>query len=122
MEISNPLALRSSLQFAGILALVFLFASVAGSLLGDAAVLTTAAVGGAASLHAVSLAISTLAAGGDLSIELAILAILIGFLANMAVKLVLVAWAGGPRLFFRVAPPLLVMIGAAVGAYYGLVR
>jgi uncharacterized membrane protein (DUF4010 family) len=122
LEIESPLALRSSVKFAGVLAIVFVVASPASRLLGDSGVLGTAVLGGAASLHAVSLAMATLAGSGDLSVSMAALAILVGFLANMVVKLVLVAWAGGLRLFVLVAPPLLAMIGAAVAAYVWLVR
>ena len=122
LEIESPLALRSSIKFTGVLAIVFVVASLASRLLGVSGVLGTAVLGGAASVHAVSLAMATLAGSGDLSIAMAALAILVGFLANMAVKLVLVAWAGGLRLFVLVAPPFLAMIGSAIAAYIWLVR
>jgi uncharacterized membrane protein (DUF4010 family) len=81
-------------------------------------VLVTAVLGGAANVHAVTLAVSTLAASATLEVHEAVLAVLVGFVSNMVVKLCLAAWVGGRRLFLAVAPPLLGMIAAGVLAYF----
>ena len=48
--------------------------------------------------------------------------ILVGFLANMVVKLSLALWAGGRGLLLVVAPPLVAMMAAATAAFLLFVR
>lgn len=115
--IESPIALRSSAMFAAALGLVLIVASAALRWFGPAGVLATAAIGGTADVHAVTLAVSTLHAGGSVAPREAVLAILTGFLANMVVKLVLAGWVGGRRLLAAVAPPLLAMMAAAAAAF-----
>jgi uncharacterized membrane protein (DUF4010 family) len=74
--------------------------------------------GGAADVHAATLAAVTLAVSGAMAPQDAILAILGAFLANMTVKLVLTSWIGGRKLLLRVAPPMLAMMAAAAVAYW----
>ncbi len=113
-RMENPLELKPTLAFAGILAVVFVVTSAAARLLGTQGVLVTAILGGMASVHAVSLAVSSLVAGGTIPVREGVLAILVAFLSNVTVKLVLTAWAGGRRLLIAVAPPLLAMMVAGV--------
>ena len=60
---------------------------------------------------------ATIASTGSITVEVALAAILVAFLVNMAVKLGIVAFAGGPRLLFLTAPPLGAMAFAAIAAY-----
>jgi len=117
-SLDNPLSFRSSALFAGVLGSVLVLTSLASQLFGTAGVLVTATVSGAANVHAVSLAVATLAAGGTLPIKEAVLAILLGFLANMAVKLFLCGWVGGRRLLIVIAPPFLAMMAAAALGFW----
>ncbi len=116
-EFGNPLALRASGWVAVVLGAVILGTSIAGEWFGTSGVLAAAALGGAGNVHAVALAVSTLAASGTLAVREAVLAILVGFVANMLVKLGLVAWAGGRWLLVVAAPPLVGMMLAGVAAY-----
>ncbi len=120
--VENPLALRSSAAFAAALAVVLVVTSAATRYFGSAGVLATAAIGGAGDVHAVTLAVSTLAAAGTISQHDAVLAIVVGFVANMVVKITLAGWAGGRRLLLVAAPPLLVMMAACVVAFLVFVR
>lgn len=113
-QVENPLALRPTVLFAAGLAAVLLVTSAASRAWGAAGVMTTAVLGGAASAHAVTLAVTTLARGGSLDIRDAVLAVLLGFLSNMTVKLALAGWVGGRRLLLVVAPPLAGMMVAGV--------
>ncbi len=115
--IENPLALESSAGFALVLGVMLVVTSAATRYFGAAGVLATAAIGGAADVHAVTLAVSTIAAAGTLTERGAILAILVGFLANMVVKISLAGWAGGRRLLLVVVPPLVAMMAAGVAAF-----
>ncbi len=113
----NPFSLRHSALFAAALGIVLAIASLAAKLFGQAGVLATSAIVGAGDVHAVTLAVSTLAATGGLPVRDAVLSILVGFLANMVVKIALAGWAGGRALLLAVAPPLLGMMAAGVLAF-----
>jgi uncharacterized membrane protein (DUF4010 family) len=118
LKFENPLALGSTAKFALVLGGVLIIASAATRYFGTNGVLVTALLVGSTDVHAVTLAVSTLAAGGTLAPRDAVMAILIAFLANMVVKLGLVGWAGGRRLLVIVGPPLLAMMTAAVVAFF----
>lgn len=117
ITLENPLVLRSSLMLATVLGVVLVTTSASQHVFGTRGVLVTAALGGATNVHAVTLAVATLASSGTLEVREAVLAVLVGFVANMIVKLILVAWVGGRPLLLVVAPPLLGMIAAGVLAY-----
>jgi uncharacterized membrane protein (DUF4010 family) len=116
-RVENPLALPSSAGFALALGVMLVATSAATRYFGAAGVLATSVVGGAADVHAVTLAVSTLAAAGTLKESGAVLAILVGFLANMVVKISLAGWAGGRKLLVVVVPPLVAMMMAGVLAF-----
>ncbi len=116
--LENPLSLRASAMLAGALAAILLFSSIAQRIFGTAGVFFLSAVAGTANVHAVSLAVSTLAAGGSISMREAVLSILIAFLMNALVKLTLSGWVGGRRLAVVVAPPILAMMAAGTLAYF----
>lgn len=118
IALENPLLLKPSLFLATVLGVVLVATSAAENVFGTRGVLVTAVLGGAANVHAVTLAVSTLAASATLEVHEAVLAVLVGFVSNMVVKLCLAAWVGGRRLFLAVAPPLLGMIAAGVLAYF----
>ena len=115
--VDNPVAIKSSAGFAAVIGVMLVATSAATRYFGAAGVLASATIGGAADVHAVTLAVSTLAAGGTITARGAVLAILVGFLANMVVKLSLAGWAGGRKLLFVVAPPLLAMMAAGIAAF-----
>jgi uncharacterized membrane protein (DUF4010 family) len=117
LAVGNPLALRSSAGFAAVIGVVLVATSAATRYYGAAGALSTAAIGGAVDVHAVTVAVSTLAAGGTLTERGAVLAILVGFLANMVVKISLAGWVGGRRLLLAVAPPLVAMMAAGTAAF-----
>jgi uncharacterized membrane protein (DUF4010 family) len=116
-EIGNPLAFRAAASFAAVLAVVLIAVSLASRVFGPSGLLVTSAIGGATDVHAVTLAVSNLAAAENLEPRPAVLAILVAFMANMIVKMGLAAWAGGMRFAWRVWPPLAVMAGAAVAGF-----
>ena len=117
LSIGNPVAFRSSAMLGGVLAVVLVATSAAERWFGTAGVLVTAALGGSFNVRAVTLAVSNLAGTDQLVVRAAVLAILIAFVANMAVKLVLAGWVGGRKLLLVVAPPLLGMVAAAILAF-----
>lgn len=118
LALDNPLALKSTAKFAFVLGAVLVIASAATRSFGSRGTLATALLVGATDVHAVTLAVSTLAAGGTIGARDAVLGILVAFAANMTVKLVLAGWAGGRRLLVVVGPPMVGMVAAAAVAFY----
>jgi uncharacterized membrane protein (DUF4010 family) len=116
-RLSNPLEVKPALVMAAAFGGVLLLSAIAQRRFGDSGVLVTAGLAGTTDVHAATLAAATLAASGTIEPAQALLAMLIAFLVNMAVKLSIVAVVGTRRLFFIVAPPLLAMVAAAIGAY-----
>jgi len=118
LALGNPLELRPAAVFAGAVALALAVVSAASSLFGDTGVLATSAIGGTGDVHAVTMAVSSLAAGGAVAPRLAVLAMLLAFLSNMVVKLAIAGGVGGRRLLAAVAPPMLAMMVAAAVAFW----
>ena len=90
---------------------------MAGRLFGTYGVLATAAIAGTNDVHAATLAASTLAMAGSIGPKDALLAMLVAFLVNMAVKLTITGVAGSRHLLATVAPPLVAMTAAAIAAF-----
>jgi uncharacterized membrane protein (DUF4010 family) len=97
---------------------VLVAASVAVQYFGTAGVVAMSVLVGSTNVQAVTLAVSTLAAGGNLPVRDAVLACLIAFQCNMVVKISLIGWAGGRRLLAFTAPPLIAMMLAGAVAYF----
>jgi uncharacterized membrane protein (DUF4010 family) len=116
-RLANPLELKPALSMAAAFAVVLAVSAVAGRAFGASGVIVTAGIAGTNDAHAATLAASTLSAAGSIAPSEALLAILVAFVANMVVKLAIVAFAGGRRLLATTAPPLAAMAAAAVAAY-----
>lgn len=117
-RLANPLELKPALAMAAAFAGVLIVSAIAQRRYGESGVLVTAGLAGTTDVHAATLAAATLAAAGTIPAPTALLAILIAFLVNMIVKIGIVWSVGTRRLFFIVAPPLLAMAAAAIGAYF----
>ena len=117
IELSNPLELGPAFAMAAAFAVVLAVSAIAEHLFGANGVVVTAAIAGTYDAHAATLAAATLSAAGSIPPREALLAILVAFLVNMAVKLAIVAVAGGRKLLVRVAPPLAAMAAAAIAAF-----
>jgi len=115
--LSNPLELGPTAKLAAVLGVVLLVAGAAAHWFGTAGIMVTALVVGATDVHAVTLAVATLAASGSLSPQETILALLVAFLSNMVVKLSLTAFGGGRRMFLTAGPPLATLMAAAFLAW-----
>jgi uncharacterized membrane protein (DUF4010 family) len=118
VPLTSPIALKPSALFAVIIAVVLVASSLASRMLGTTGAILATVAGGAADVHAATLAAVTLASSGSMPPQDAVLAILGAFLANMTVKLVLAGWIGGRSLLVRVAPPMVAMMAAAAVGYW----
>jgi uncharacterized membrane protein (DUF4010 family) len=117
-RLENPLSLRSAALLAAIVGVVLILTSVASRFYGTGGLYVTSLLGGAASAHAVTLTASTLAKNGSVGVRDAVFAIVLGFAANLAVKLPLAGWVGGRRLLIAVSPPLIAMTVAGFIAFF----
>jgi uncharacterized membrane protein (DUF4010 family) len=120
-RLANPLELKPAFVMAAAFAVVLAVAAVASRLFGAYGVIATAAIAGTSDVHAATLAAATLSAAGSIATREALLAMLLAFVVNMAVKVTIVGIAGGRRLLLIVAPPLVGMTAVAAAAYWGQV-
>jgi len=111
-HLSNPLELRPALFFGAILILVILLGKAAIQFFGDAGLYLLAAVSGIADVDPINLTLSRMSIA-DLSLNVAVLGIVIAASTNTLLKAVLAVFIGGPALGVRVLVPLL--IAAAAG-------
>lgn len=116
-RLANPLELKPALAMAAAFAAVLAVSALAERRFGADGVIVTAAIAGTNDVHAATLAASTLFAAGSILPRVALLAMLVAFVVNMIVKVSIVGFVGGRRLFATVAPPLAAMTAAAVAAF-----
>jgi uncharacterized membrane protein (DUF4010 family) len=121
-RLANPLNLKPAVAMAAAFAFVLLVAALAVRTFGGRGVVGTAAVVGTTDVHAATLAAATLAASGAIVPNTALLAILVAFVVNMAVKLGIAIVAGTRRLALLAAPPMVLMAASAVVAFLVLAR
>jgi len=116
-RLPNPLEWKPALVMALAFGAVLGVSAAAQRVFGASGVFVTSALAGTNDVHAATLAAATLEAAGTIEPRDALLAILIAFIVNMAVKLGIVAIIGGRRFLAITAPPLLAMAVAAVAAF-----
>jgi len=108
----NPLEMKSALFFGALLVLVILLGKVAIDYFGEAGIYILAMVSGIADVDPINLTLSRMSTV-DLSLNLAVLGIVIAASSNTLVKALLATFIGGPGLGMRVFLPLLA--ASAVG-------
>jgi uncharacterized membrane protein (DUF4010 family) len=115
VSLANPISLKSALRFALLISLGLILIALATRWFGSVGVYVTSAIGGIASLRAVTFSVSELASAGDVSTTVAALAILIAMATNMLMKLVIILRAGRMKLVLVCALFfLLMLIGGAL--------
>jgi len=117
-RLPNPLELKPAIVMAALFGGILIVSAIAQRLFGSAGAIAAAGIAGSTDVHGATLAASTLAAAGTIDAAQALTAILAAFIANMIVKIGIVAFAGGRRLFPAAAPLLALMTAAAIGAYF----
>ncbi|VAW60077.1 FIG01200667: hypothetical protein [hydrothermal vent metagenome] len=106
-QLKNPLELKPALFFSGLLIVVILLGKTAIYFFGDAGLYILAAVSGIADVDPINLTISRMSSV-DLSLDVAVLGIIIATTSNTMVKAVLALSIGGQALVTRVFLPLFV--------------
>jgi uncharacterized membrane protein (DUF4010 family) len=121
LELENPFALKSALQFAALFTAVLLFSAGARAWFAEAGVLVSALVTGLANVDAITLSVAGMHDEGTVSAHVATLAVGVAVGANTLSK-VAIAWAlGGGRLALRIALAMSVAL-AAGGAALAFIR
>ncbi len=106
-QLKNPLELKPALFFSGLLIGVILLGKTAIYFFGDAGLYILAAVSGIADVDPINLTISRMSSV-DLSLDVAVLGIIIATTSNTMVKALLALFIGGQALATRVFLPLFV--------------
>ena len=115
VPLRNPFSLTAAVRFALLFAAVLLVVAIAQRWAPRSGVVLVAALAGATDVDAITLSLAGSAAGGELDIGLAAMAILIAALSNTAVKLGMTWTLGAPALRrpVAIAGALLLVAGAA---------
>jgi uncharacterized membrane protein (DUF4010 family) len=113
--------LRTALIFAGAFVLVMLLVAWLQRSFGPTWALAGVVVGGFADAHSTAASVGSLTTQGQLTTELALIAIGLVVTTNTVSKLGF-AWAGGGAYFWRLAPGLLLLIATYWVAWFLLLR
>jgi uncharacterized membrane protein (DUF4010 family) len=109
--LNNPLELKSALFFGALLVLVILLGKVAIHYLGETGIYLLAAVSGIADVDSINLALSRMSIT-ELSLDVAVVSIVIASSSNTLVKAFLAVFIGGSNMAMRVLLPL-IFVGIA---------
>jgi uncharacterized membrane protein (DUF4010 family) len=113
MELGRPFSPRDALIFTATVTGVIFAAALLEKLFGTAGALVGVGVAGFADTQAAGASAASLAASGRLTLDQAVLAILLAYSGNAAMKVV-VSWVSGRAPFaLRVLPGQLLMVGLA---------
>jgi uncharacterized membrane protein (DUF4010 family) len=118
-EIKNPFRLRPALFFGFVFAVVLSVSEYAHALVGDSGIYAVSFASGLADVDAITITLSTLAAGGAISPQLAASGIVLGAVANTLVKAAIV-WVFGTRQLGRMVTAILGVV-AVVGLLFVVV-
>lgn len=115
--LSNPLDLKSAVQFGALLAAIALAANAAREWAGDAGIYLLSLVSGIADTDAITLSLAELARGG-ITAQLATQGIVIAAVTNTAVKLGMVVAIGGRGMAVPAIAGMAPMIAVGVAALF----
>lgn len=117
IDLGNPISIKNTASFALMISAGLILVVLAQRWFGDAGVYLTSALGGAASLRAVTFSVSELANAGTIAVSVAALAIILAMATNMIVKLVLIQRAGGTKIFVSCALFFAVILTSSLAVF-----
>jgi len=112
-HMNNPLALKSALIFGVILVLVALLGNAAIHFFGETGIYLLAALSGIADVDPINLTLSRMSST-ELSIDVAVLGIVIASVSNTLVKALLALFIGGATIGMKTLLPLFVVAGSGL--------
>lgn len=105
VRLKNPLELKNALRFGVFLAVVMLAGNLLAETFGDRCIVWLAAISGVADLNAITLSVARLSQG-ELSLSVAVIAIVVAAAMNGLIKTALSGVVGGAAMGLRVGVPL----------------
>lgn len=112
-NVNNPLELKTALTFGALLVLIIFVGKAAVHYFGETGIYILAAVSGIVDVDPINLALARMS-GVELSLDIAILSIVIAASSNTLVKGVLALFIGGPSMGARIVLPLLFVVTAGL--------
>jgi uncharacterized membrane protein (DUF4010 family) len=111
--LGNPLELKSALFFGALLVLIILLGKAAIHFFGETGIYLLAAVSGIADVDPINLTLSRMS-NAELSLDVAILSIVIASSSNTLIKAMLAVFIGGSSMGVRVLLPLVFVVLAGL--------
>jgi len=112
-RLGNPLELKSALFFGALLVLIILLGKAAIHFFGETGIYLLAAVSGIADVDPINLTLSRMS-NAELSLDVAILSIVIASSSNTLIKAMLAVFIGGSSMGVRVLLPLVFVVLAGL--------
>lgn len=112
-HLGNPLELKSALFFGALLVLIILLGKAAIHFFGETGIYLLAAVSGIADVDPINLTLSRMSTA-ELSLDVAILGIVIASSSNTLIKAILAMFIGGASMVVRIVLPLLLVVIAGL--------
>jgi uncharacterized membrane protein (DUF4010 family) len=113
----RPFEPKTAVIFVLVVGLTLLISALLTRWLGDRGLMIAAGVAGFTDAHAAAISSASLAASGRAHVEFAALAILVGFSTNSVSKMAVAFSLGDRRYAYELTPGLILMAGAAWGAW-----
>ena len=114
----NPLQLSEALKFGLLFGVIYGAIAFTQNRFGDVGVYLVSLISGITDVDAITLSLSELARGDKVAMTTAMNGVVIASVTNSFVKLGIVFWLGGARLWWRVAQFFVITLGAMGGALY----
>jgi uncharacterized membrane protein (DUF4010 family) len=113
----RPFDPKTVLVFVAVVGVALLLSAALSQWLGDRGALLAGAVAGFGDTHAAAISVTSLAAGGRISVAVATLAVLIAFTTNACSRIVVAFSLGGRRYALALAPGIVLTVLAAWAAW-----
>jgi uncharacterized membrane protein (DUF4010 family) len=116
IKLRSPFSLRPALTFAAFIAVILFVSKTAAEYFGSYGIYATALFAGLADVDALTISASDLAAGGQATPAVAVIAILIAVFVNLMIRIVYAYYFGTRKFGANMAVMALTMLGAGVAS------
>jgi len=112
IKLTNTFSVKSALILVVVIAIVLIISSALKAWFGQLGLVIATGVSGLADVHAPTIAVATLAAAGNLSVNAAVMPILVAFSANVIAKIVMAVISGSRDFYLQVILGLIIQVTA----------
>ena len=109
---TKTFSVKTALLFAAIIAIILIASAALNAWFGQAGLVVASGVAGLADVHAAVISITSFVASGKISIQSAVIPILVAFSVNTLVKAVIAQVTGGTQFARLVVPALAIQVAA----------